>query len=180
MYRFSLIWSLCSLVTGLSGQSYFTTGGIRMGSDFGLSLKQRILKRTTAEFILHAEQNSNSNLGFSGIYKKHRPILTRNFNLFYGAGVHWKWEERDQDEIILRTRSFGIPLQAGIEFTIGRINLSWDYTPILYISSNSNAFASSKGFSIRYVFINQKEGRRLMKKLESPFEQKKKKRKRKR
>lgn len=151
-----------------SGQTYFTAGGLRLGNDYGLTMKQRLFKKTTIEAILYTKDNGKSNLGFTLLADKHRSLITRNFNLFYGAGMSWKWEYINQESLEKRT-SFGIPLQAGIEFTIGRINLSWDYTPILYISSNSNAFNSLKGLSVRYVFINKKEGKKLAKKIQLPF-----------
>ena len=158
-------------------QSYFTTGGVRLGSDYGLSLKQRILKKTTLEAILSSEGNINSNLGLSLLYDRHRSILTRNFNLFYGAGFSWRWDYINDESGYSKQTSFGIPLQGGIEFSIGRINLSWDYTPVLFISSKTNAFTSSKGLSVRYVFVNKKEGKRFMKTVKTPFAKNKKRKK---
>ncbi len=163
----------------VSGQSYFMTGGIRLGTDYGLTFKQRILKRTTVEAILFSNDNGKSNLGFSLMAANHKPILTRNFNLFYGTGLTWQSEQYESEAGVIRNSKLGIPIQAGIELTVGRINLSWDFTPILYISTNSNGskgplFNSLKGLSVRYVFLNKKEGKRLMKKVKSPFSKSKK------
>ena len=168
-----LFLSFLLLSGSLAGQTYFTAGGLRLGSDYGLSLKQRIFKKSTIEAILYSKDNGKSNLGITLLADKHRSLITRNFNMFYGAGLSWKWEYLNGESLEKRT-SFGIPLQAGIEFTIGRINLSWDYTPILYISTSSNAFNSLKGLSVRYVFINKKEGKRLTKKIQLPFSKHKK------
>lgn len=162
------------LIQFSTAQSYFTSGGVRLGSDYGLSLKQRILKKTTIEAILFSERNINSNLGLSFIYDRHRSILTRNFNLFYGAGFSWRWDYLNNESGHSKSTSFGIPLQGGVELSIGRLNLSWDYTPILFLHSKANAFSSSKGLSVRYVFVNKKEGKRFMKKINSPFGKKKK------
>lgn len=169
-YTFLFLFATASL-----SQTYFTTGGIRLGSDYGLSLKQRILKKTTIEAILNSQGDINSNLGLSLIYAKHKGILTRNFNFFYGAGITFRWDQEQDPELgWLKHTSYGIPIQAGIELTVGRINLSWDYTPILYISSYSNAFTSSKGLSVRYTFVTKKEGKRFIKKIKSPFKTKRK------
>lgn len=143
-------------------QAYFTTAGIRLGTDYGLSLKQRLTKKMTAEAILWTGNRNTSDVGLTALLDQHRNILFRNFNLFYGAGLSWKWNH-PYPESNVTTGSFGIPVQAGIELTIGRINLTWDYTPILYISTKSNAFDSLKGLSVRYVFMNKREGKKLMK-----------------
>ena len=171
--KFFFIALALFMCTAISAQSYFTTGGMRLGSDYGLTLKQRVAKKTTIEAILFSNDNGKSNLGFALIADKHKSILTRNFNLFYGAGLTWH-SQYVNAETTEKTKSFGIPLQAGIEFTIGKINLSWDYTPILYISTNSNSFTSLKGLSVRYVFLNSKEGKRLVKKVKLPFAKHKK------
>ncbi len=168
---FALLLNVCT------AQSYFTTGGVRLGSDYGLSLKQRILKKTTIEAILSSEGNINSNLGLSLLYDRHRSILTRNFNLFYGAGISWRWDYVNNESGYTKNTSFGIPLQGGIEFSIGRINLSWDYTPVLFLSNKTNAFTSSKGLSVRYVFVNKKEGKKFMKNVKTPFTKNKKRKK---
>ena len=155
-------------------QTYFTTGGLRLGSDYGLSLKQFIMKKTTVELILATEDNPKTNLGLSLLFDKHQPIITRNFNLFYGAGLSMNWFYENH-EYASQRRKIGVPVQVGLEFTVGKINLSWDYTPILYISTNSNAFDTLKGLSVRYVFINKKEGKRISKQINSVFSKKKKK-----
>ncbi len=175
--RFLIVPIFTLLFHFSSAQSYFTTGGIRLGSDYGLSLKQRILKKTTVEAILSSEGEVNSNLGLSLLYDRHRSILTRNFNLFYGAGIGWRWDYVNDETGNHKYSSFGIPIQAGIEFSIGRINLSWDYTPVLFLSSKTNAFTSSKGLSVRYVFVNKKEGKKIMKTLKTPFSKNKKRKK---
>ncbi len=177
--KFIFSFFLLCIQNLLWGQSYFSTGGIRLGTDYGLSFKQRILKKTTVEGILFSTDNGKSNLGFAIVATKHKPILTRNFNIFYGAGLTKHWTYTEKEEGTFKYHKWGIPIQAGLEFTIGRINLSWDYTPILYFSglayaANGPAFSSLKGLSVRYVFINKKEGKRILKKIKSPFGKRKK------
>lgn len=176
MYLKLCIYAACSLVLITTGrtQTYFTTGGLRLGTDYGLTLKQFVFKKTTVEMILSTEDNAKTNLGLTFLVDKHQPLLTRNFNLFYGAGLSWNWFYENQ-EASIQHRKLGVPVQVGLEFTIGKINLSWDYTPILYISTKSNAFDTLKGLSVRYVFINKKEGKRISKKVKSVFSKKKKK-----
>lgn len=176
MYWRLCFYPVCSLlfIAHANAQTYFTTGGIRLGSDYGITLKQFIMKKTTVEMILSTQDNAKTNLGLTFLADKHQPILTRNFNLFYGAGLSWNWFYENPEGSV-RRKKLGIPVQAGIELTIGKINLSWDYTPILYISTKSNAFYALKGLSVRYVFINKKEGKRISKKLTSVFSKKKKK-----
>lgn len=157
----------CGSCFSLCAQSYFTTGGIRLGSDYGISLKQLILKRTTLEMIVSTDDQAKTNLGLCLLAAQHKPILTRNLNIFYGAGLAWNWQVEDLPEGMVKRTLFGFPVQAGLEFKVGRINFSWDYTPVLYISTKSNAFDSLKGLTVRYVFLNRKEGKRLVKQLKS-------------
>ncbi|MEP7321968.1 MAG: hypothetical protein ABI761_08610 [Saprospiraceae bacterium] len=171
--KFVLTGTFICINVLIISQSYFTTGGIRLGQDYGLSLKQRIAKKGTVEAILFSDSNGKNNLGIALIADQHKSIITRNFNLFYGSGLTWQWEYVNQ-ETLEKKKSFGIPLQAGIEFTAGRINLSWDFTPILYISTKSHTFDNLKGLSVRYVFLNKKEGKRLIKKITAPFRKHKK------
>lgn len=93
MYKklFLFLLAGCSMVS-VAGQTYFTTGGIRLGTDFGLTFKQRIQKKTTIEAILFTDDYASNNMGLVLLADKHRSIVTRNFNMFYGAGLAWKWE----------------------------------------------------------------------------------------
>jgi len=71
----------------LSAQKYGTAVGLRIGEDrFGLSAKQRILPRLSAEAITDLQSDA---FQISIIPKYHLPITGEGFNIFFGAGMHF-------------------------------------------------------------------------------------------
>ncbi|MEL7021643.1 MAG: hypothetical protein AAGK47_08545, partial [Bacteroidota bacterium] len=62
-------------------QSYDTSAGIRFGSQWGLSVNQRVATKMTIEGILQAGGRSDlTNL--TVLAKKHMPVLTKRFNIY--------------------------------------------------------------------------------------------------
>ena len=61
------------LMQMVQAQSYFTAGGLRVGTDWGLTVQQRIAKRMTVEGIV---QSSFGRPEFmvTGIVEKHFPL----------------------------------------------------------------------------------------------------------
>ncbi len=133
----------------LHGQSYTTAGGLRMGTDWGLTLQQRVLERATAEVILQSSlQREEVMLTVLGEY--HQPILSRRLNLYGGGGLH---------KGFLTSREagwkapVGLTLIGGAEFTIARLALSWDFKPAINLSGGERNFYAQTGVSVRYVFV---------------------------
>jgi len=130
-------------------QSYNTSAGVRLGTEWGISLKQRIYESWTAEVLIQTDRkNKESALTVMGV--DHKPILSRRLNLFFGGGVHLPLQNRVND---IRKDGFGLTGAAGLEFTLARLNFTWDYIPVFIPSALSIRMQSA--MSIRYVFIKR-------------------------
>lgn len=126
-------------------QSYNTAAGLRLGTEWGISLKQRVFESWTAEAILQTNRKKDeSALSLLGI--NHKAILSRRFNLFFGGGVHLPLQNKMET---LSSDGFGIVGAGGLEFTFARLNFTWDYLPVFVPSEL--AFKMQSAFSIRYV-----------------------------
>ena len=140
----------------LSAQSYNTTLGLRMGTDWGLTVQQRILKRITIEGIIQSSARRDEAV-ISLLLEKHMPVLTRRFNIYYGAGLHKGWIEqplRAEDAI---PNPFGLSLIAGGEMTLLRLNLSYDIKPVINFTGGTSSMYFQSGISIRYVLNKKKK-----------------------
>lgn len=133
-------------------QSYDTSAGIRFGSQWGLTVNQRVAKKVTIEGILQAGGKTNlTNL--TVLARKHMPVLTKRFNIYYGAGLQGGWYD---DPDITAGNPFGLAFVGGAEFTFARLNVSWDIKPALNLTGGERNFYTQTGISVRYV-INKKE-----------------------
>jgi len=136
----------------VSAQSYNTSAGVRLGNGYGFTVNQRILDHTTVEGIL---QNSSKDGRFlvTGMVKQHFPILIKRFNIYAGAGLHKGWET-DKDSTF--DNPFGLTGVLGAEFTIARVNLSYDFKPVLSLGSNvAESLDVQSAISVRYVFVKR-------------------------
>ncbi len=173
MYRH---WVLLALVCGanqLSGQAYFTAGGMRMGTDLGITVQQRVLPSWTVEGILSSNIEQRYSRG-TLLVEKHNALLGRRLNFYVGGGVHRSWlTDQKGSDIVLRGAT-GI---AGAELTLGRVNLSWDYKPSYHTNVSSRPFSSETAVSLRYVFVKKIQPERSkLNKLIKPTEREKLKR----
>jgi hypothetical protein len=145
----SLAVSMALCTAQLLAQSYNTAGGIRLGTDWGLTLRQRVHENISAEMIvqssLQREEGAFTLLGIA-----HKPLLMRNLNLFVGGGLHTGWSSEVQNGERVGS-PFGIDFMAGAEITIAKINISWDFKPAVNISGGSSTFYTQTGVSLRYV-----------------------------
>lgn len=156
--RIFILLAALFFVPGISAaQSYFTAGGLRLGTDWGLTIQQRVAKRTTVETILQSslfrEEAMVTILG-----EQHGPLLSRRFNIYGGAGLHkgWSTARRVNGEDLPEYKGpFGITLIGGAEMTIGRLNLSYDFKPAINISGGEQAFYTQSGVSARYVILKK-------------------------
>ncbi len=123
------------------GQSYNTAVGLRMGTEWGLTLRQRFYKNYAAEMLLQSSlQREETQLTLLGL--SHKPLLTRRLNFYYGAGFHKGWA--DQLEVSYED-PWGIDFIAGLELTIGSINLSYDYKPAINLSGGEENLLQPNG-----------------------------------
>ena len=136
-------------------QSYNTAAGIRLGTDWGISLRQRLYENYSAELIVQSSlQREEGALTLLGI--AHKPLLMRNLNLYGGGGLHAGWSsELKNGEAV--PNPFGIDFIAGAELTLAKINISWDFKPAINLYGGNSVFYTQTGVSIRYVLSKREK-----------------------
>lgn len=152
MKKLNLLFALLLISQFAFTQSYNTAGGIRLGSDWGLTVQQRVAKRTTIEGILQAGGKSDLT-SLTVMAEQHMPIITKRLNIYFGGGLHKGWLNNNDTDI---KNPIGAAFIGGAEFTLGRINLSWDLKPTLNLSGGERSFYTQSGISVRYVMVKRK------------------------
>lgn len=135
-------------------QSYNTAAGMRLGTEWGLTVKQRIAKKTTLEGILQSSLQREE-FTVTLLAEQHYPLISRRLNVYAGAGLHKGWHTSDLSEAPYED-PFGLSFVTGIEFTLGRLNLSYDFKPAVNVSGGEKGFYSQTGVSMRYVVNKRK------------------------
>lgn len=152
MKKIILTSVVCFTILLLNAQSYNTTFGMRLGTDWGVTVGQRVAKKTTVEAIFQSTLASKRDeVIITGLAKQHFPMASRRFNVYSGAGLHKGWLNSTEFD-----DPFGVTLIAGIEFTMARVNLSYDFKPAINISGGDKTFYTQTGISARYVLIKRK------------------------
>ncbi|WP_339924791.1 hypothetical protein [uncultured Cyclobacterium sp.] len=151
-------------------QSYGTSGGTRMANNdqgrmFGLTVQQRIQKGLTIEGILQSDFSYNTTAHV--LLERHRPLLTKRLNYYYGAGVSMGIEESRQkvpeSMQIIQTYgngTFGVDFIGGVELTLLGINFSLDYKPNINIVGRQPWYSGQVGISARSVLVKGKKQNR--------------------
>lgn len=132
----------------LAGQSYNTSFGMRLGTDWGLTVKQRVAKKVTLEGILQSSLQREEAL-VTLLAEQHLPFLTRRVNAYAGGGLHKGWGSGQGVEDY--RDPFGISVIGGIELTLARINLSYDIKPAINLVGGERTVYTQTAVSIRYV-----------------------------
>jgi hypothetical protein len=156
-----------------SAQRYGTALGLRFGNSdlnrtVGLTVQQRIIEHVTLEAIIQSDFSRNTYLSL--LLEKHRPIISKRFNYYYGAGLGLGNEEsfvknRGTKEIIhtYGNGTFGVDLIAGIELTLANAVIALDYKPNINLSGREEFFRGQVGISARAVLVKSKEQKRRQK-----------------
>ena len=134
--------SICLLFGNLSAQTYMTALGVRTGNSFGLTINQRVLKRTTVEGILQNHFQTGTTY-FHLLAKQHKPLISRRLNAYMGAGIHMGVQNEGGGVA-------GLDGALGLEFTMLRLNVSADFKPQW---TYGEGLILNPGVSIRYVFL---------------------------
>ena len=137
----------------VNAQSYRTAAGMRLGTDWGITIQQKIYKDITLEGIFQSSLKRDE-LGVTLLVEKHNRLISRRFNFYVGGGVHKSWVT---DEDLEYGAPAGVTIILGAELTIARLNLSWDFKPAVNIWGGEQTFYSQTGISLRYVFIKKKK-----------------------
>ncbi|MEO0734497.1 MAG: hypothetical protein AAFZ52_16795, partial [Bacteroidota bacterium] len=127
--------------------------GLRLGTDWGATAQIRlpvIHKNFVLEGILQSDINQAAG-SFTLLGKQHRPLLSRRLNLFYGAGAHVGWNNEVNAETGREYGTpFGIDGVVGLEATIGKVNLAYDFKPALNVGGGP-VLETQTAISVRYV-----------------------------
>ena len=142
----------------LLGQSYNTVFGLRFGDNFGFTASQRIANHTTIE------ANASDGLFSQSKYlslsvKQHYAMMTRRINFFIGVGCFGRSsiiEGVENPDFVFKNH--GISGLLGAEMTLGRINLSIDYSPQYIMNKNYSGrkLSVDSALSVRYVLWKRK------------------------
>jgi len=136
----------------VSTQSYDTAMGMRLGTDWGLSIQQRVAKRTTIEAIFqNSFRRDEAMLTIMG--EQHMNFITRRFNLYTGGGLHKGWANPEEGEDY--QDPWGLSLIAGLELSLGRLNLSYDIKPAFNLQGGDRFLYIQSGLSLRYVILKR-------------------------
>ena len=132
-------------------QSYNTALGIRWGDGIGISARQRIMKKTSVEGIFYQHQKTTQTIA-GVMLDHHMPLLTRRLNIYAGGGFGRAFDQSENE----RSSPYNaILVNAGLEFTIARLNLSWDIVPVIPLSEQENSLTTLTAFSLRYVLVKK-------------------------
>ncbi len=154
MKKLLLILPAILLLNFLNAQSYNTTLGMRMGTDWGVSVQHRILKKTTIEAIIQSSFSREEAI-VTLLAEQHNPVISRRFNLYVGGGIHKGW--LTPEEGVEVKDPFGITAIFGLEFTLARLNLSYDFKPAVNLIGGEKRIYSQTAFSLRYVLFKKKK-----------------------
>ena len=151
---------LCLSVITARSQSYDAALGIRVGTEWGATAQLRI-PQLHKNFVLEAivlsaigkDEGSLTLLG-----KQHQPLLSRRLNLFYGAGAHAGWSnEIDPETGLTFNGPLGLTGVVGLEATVGKVNLSYDFKPALNVRGGESVLYTHTAVSVRYVIARRND-----------------------
>ena len=135
-------------------QSYQTAGGIRLGTDLGLTFQQYIANNWTGELILSTSAKSIvRESGVALLGEKHKSLFGRSLNAYLGLGIYKNF--LDNTNIALGSKNpVGITGVGGLELSHGDYNFSLDYRPQLNLNAglSQNIYVANIAFSVRYIF----------------------------
>ncbi len=164
---FAAVMFLIGLTFPAFGQSYGTSAGLRLGNNqdyrtFGLTGKQRLVKGITAEAIIQSDFTSNTTAHL--LLARHRPMISKRFNYYYGGGLSVGLEESRQKvpesmQVITTygNPTMGVDFVLGVEMTVMKVNLSIDYKPNINLAGKEQWYAGQVGISVRPVLVKGKE-----------------------
>lgn len=158
--RFALAAALLlSLQFAAQSQTYRTALGVRVDHSLGISLQQYVGNKWTLEVIGHAPFRTQE-LGVTALAEKHRKLLVRNLNFYYGFGGHYYWKSAaSQNEDLVRERVFGLSGIGGLELSLGRLNVAVDYKPELHLAGDQNHPFEWHGAAVSVRYIIEKRSR---------------------
>lgn len=148
--KYTLFFALFMGSLFASAQSYNTAAGLRLGTDWGLSVKQRVYDNITGEFILQSSLFREETM-LTLLVSEHQKLIGKRFNIYFGGGIHKGWLPVEFEGSEFKD-PFGIDVIGGIDLTIAGINVSYDLKPGINLSGGQSSLFLQSGLSLRYVF----------------------------
>ena len=145
-------------------QRYKTAAGVRFDNGFNLTAQQYITNGWTVEGILHTPLIASKDLGVTVLAEKHRKILFRGTNFYTGVGAHYYWQQNSaRNSEVIHENVMGLSAIAGLEVSLGRINLAVDWKPELHLSGDQARPFEWNGASVSLRYIIEKRERKKIK-----------------
>ncbi|MFN0174795.1 MAG: hypothetical protein ACKVU0_09130 [Saprospiraceae bacterium] len=152
------------ITTPAFAQKYKTAAGIRFDNGLNLTAQQYIKNGWTVEGILHTPLIASKDIGVTLLAEKHRKILFRGTNFYTGLGAHYYWQQNSvRDASELHENVMGLSGIAGLEVSLGRINLAVDWKPELHLSGDQSHPFEWNGASVSLRYIIEKRERKKIK-----------------
>ena len=144
-----LVLLVVCLAQPAAAQKYRTAAGFRSaGSNYGLTIQQLIIPKTTLEGLgMVAPRERSATL----LAERHFGILGPSLNYYFGAGAHFGRHKDDGS-------FWGFDGIIGAEYKIAFIPLviAIDFKPTIeYGSADWNRFPTA--FSLRYIILKQRK-----------------------
>lgn len=150
---FSVLLFILSLSQG-AAQSYGTAAGLRVGDGIGITLQQQVAVNTTVEGILQSAFRSKD-VTLSALIEQHKGLVSKGFNFYIGLGPYYTWKYNDPNATTLLRNNFGLSPIGGLELTVRKMNISFDFKPLIKVSGSGPLFVSQSSLSLRYVFAGR-------------------------
>ncbi|MDR0971857.1 MAG: hypothetical protein LBM25_05700 [Bacteroidales bacterium] len=136
-----------SLAIGVNAQGYNWGVGLRLGADYGLTVKKQ-LGSGALDFM-----GNFHNHGFqvSGLYEWQNNVINKDFTLYYGVGPSLGFWDNDKGD-----GAFGLGIDGiiGLEYKIPNvpIALSLDWKPSFELMPQTGFYWKGFALSVKYVF----------------------------
>lgn len=147
------------VVTGFQSQAqkYTTAAGIRVGTDFGITLQQSLYKNYTLEAIVQKGLFSKQT-SVTALFEQHNKLFAKAVNFYVGAGPHMGFYNTnktydDKNPTYTPKNAVGLSLIGGIEVGFKKTVLSFDYKPAFNIVGGTEFINGQAAISLRYIFI---------------------------
>lgn len=152
MKKLFLILNLVLYFSFLNAQSYDFAGGIRFGTGIGFSFKYQPIKKMTIEAIV-ASSLQKEEVQITALFARHNSLITKGFNFYVGAGAQKGFTTNENPTYEDPSAAVVI---VGAEFSISRLNISYDILPAYNIVGGDQSVTFETGVSLRYIFDKKK------------------------
>ena len=166
----TLSLTLLLSLPSLQAQTYKHTLGLRLSGGtgarmVGLTSNYRLAKGLSVEGIIQSNFSDNHTAHL--LLKRHRGLVSRRFNFYYGGGLSLGSEESFYRDASSKEKVFtygnptvGLDVIGGIEFTLLRMNMSFDVKPNINLSGRQNWVTFQSGLSIRSVMVTSGQAKK--------------------